>query len=440
MLKRKIENKLNKWKNKQDHKPLVIKGCRQCGKTTSVLSFAKRHYKSIVYINFFENPLYKTIFNGSLHVDNLISKMSAALPEKIVFIPNETVIILDEIQECPQARTSLKFFHLDKRFDIVATGSLLGISGYKEEASSIPVGYETIIEMFPLDFEEFLWANNIGDVIISLLKNSLENETPIEQTLHLRMRELFLQYAVIGGMPDAVAQFIKNKNYQEVLQIQRDIVRSYKDDMIKYAAHKDKALIRQCFESIPKQLSKENKKFQYSVIKKGSTASRFAGCLQWIEDAGIILRCNNLFIPQLPLSGNSNDEIFKIYISDSGLFISMLDDGTQYDILQGNLYGYKGAIFENLIAETFGKMSRKLYYYKKDSGLEIDFVIRYKGKCTPVEIKAKNGNAKSMKTILKNTDKYHIEQGLKLIDSNIGRNGNLLSVPHYLAFLLTEVN
>ena len=436
MLKRKVEQKLIEWKNTINHKPLIVKGCRQCGKTFSVIDFAKKNYKNVVYLNFFENPDYISAFNGSLEVNNIIMMLSALLGSEAVFEEDETVLIFDEIQECPEARTALKFFKIDGRYDVIGTGSLLGVKGYGKEPKSIPVGSETVIDMYPLDFEEFLWANGIDTAVIELLKNTLETETPIPEALHKRMRQLLLQYTVVGGMPDVVQTFINTKRMNEVLQIQRDIIRSYEDDMVKYAEKKDKANIKECFQSIPKQLSKENKKFQYSIIKKGTTASKYAGSLQWIEDAGIISRCYNLSITELPLDGNADKDFFKVYMSDCGLFVSMLEEGTQYDILNGNLYGYKGAIFENLIADIFTKMGRKLYYFHKDSGLEVDFVIRYNGECTLVEIKATSGNVKSTKTILKHPEKYHVNSAIKLGDYNVGRTGQILTLPLYMAFLI----
>ena len=436
MLKRKVEQKLIEWKNTINHKPLIVKGCRQCGKTFSVIDFAKKNYKNVVYLNFFENPDYISAFNGSLEVNNIIMMLSALLGSEAVFEEDETVLILDEIQECPEARTALKFFKIDGRYDVIGTGSLLGVKGYGKEPKSIPVGSETVIDMYPLDFEEFLWANGIDATVIELLKNNLETETPIPEALHKRMRQLLLQYTVVGGMPDVVQTFINTKRMDEVLQIQRDIIRSYEDDMVKYAEKKDKANIKECFQSIPKQLSKENKKFQYSIIKKGTTASKYAGSLQWIEDAGIISRCYNLSITELPLDGNADKDFFKVYMSDCGLFVSMLEEGTQYDILNGNLYGYKGAIFENLIADIFTKMGRKLYYFHKDSGLEVDFVIRYNGECTLVEVKATSGNVKSTKTILKHPEKYHVNSAIKLGDYNVGRTEQILTLPLYMAFLI----
>lgn len=438
MLKRKIEQTLYQWKNTPNHKPLIVKGCRQCGKTFSVLDFAQKNYKHVVYLNFFENPAYASVFAESLEVDNIIMLLSALLGREAVFEPGNTVLILDEIQDCPEARTALKFFRLDGRFDVIGTGSLLGVKGYGKRPRSIPVGSEMVVDMYPLDFEEFLWANEISEQIIERLKEHLQAETPIPEALHNRMRQLMLQYAVVGGMPDAVQTFVDTRQMDEVLRIQRDIVRSYEDDMVKYADSPDKPHIKQCFQSIPRQLSKENKKFQYSVVKKGATAAKYAGSLQWIEDAGIILRCHNISITELPLSGNAQEDIFKVYMQDIGLLVSMLEDGTQYDILTGNLLGYKGAIFENLIADIFSKMGRKLYYFRKDSGLEVDFVMRYKGECTLVEVKAVTGNVKSTKTILGHPEKYHVYNALKLGDYNIGRAGQILVLPLYLAFLLRE--
>lgn len=438
MLKRKIEQALINWKNTPNHSPLIIKGCRQCGKTFSVRDFAKKNYKYEVYLNFFKNPSYISIFDGSLEIDNLIMMMSALLGPSAVFKQGETVIILDEIQDCPEARTALKFFREDGRFDVIGTGSLLGVKGYGKQPKSIPVGSETVIEMHPLDFEEFLWANGITPQIIDKLKEYFNEEKPVPEALHEKMRQLILQYTVVGGMPEVVDTFVKTKQMNSVLALQRDIVRSYEDDMVKYADDKDKSLIKECFQSIPKQLSKENKKFQYSIVKKGGTASKFQGSIQWIEDAGIIARCYNLDLPELPLDGNAIDDVFKVYMQDSGLLVSMLEDGTQFDILQGNLYGYKGAIFENLMADIFTKMGRKLYYYHKDSGLEIDFVIRYKGGATLIEVKATTGNTKSTKTILSNPEKYHVAGAIKLGDYNVGRNEKMLTIPVYMGFLLNE--
>lgn len=325
MLRRKIEKRLAEWKSTPGHKPLIIKGCRQCGKTFSVLDFAKKNYKHVVYLNFFENPDYASIFAGSLDIDNIVMLLSALLGKEAIFEVGKTVLILDEIQDCPEARTALKFFRIDGRYDVIGTGSLLGVKGYGKEPKSVPVGSETVIDMYPLDFEEFLWANGISEPIVNMLQKALDTETPVPDALHSRMKQLLLQYAVVGGMPDAVQTFVNSKQMDEVLGIQRDIVRSYEDDMVKYAEKKDKSRIKECFQSIPRQLAKENKKFQYSVIRKGSTAAKYAGSLQWIEDAGIISRCYNLSITELPLDGNAKATGIPIFATDESSLQQIID-------------------------------------------------------------------------------------------------------------------
>lgn len=438
MLKRKINNRLLQWKSNKDRKPLIIKGVRQCGKTSSVLQFARENYSHVIYLNFFEDPGYASIFAGSLKTDDLIMYLSAYLGSEAIFEENKTIIVMDEIQQCPNARTSLKFFKLDGRYDVIATGSLLGVSGYGENELSIPVGYEEIIEMYPLDFEEFLWANGIENDVISLLRKSIDSITPIPEAIHKRMRDLLLQYTVVGGMPEVVQNYIENRQISLTYNLQKNIINEYRDDMIKYAEPKDKSKIRECFDSIPKQLAKDNKKFQYSIIRKKATAQMYQSSLKWIEDAGIIRICHNMNIPELPLDGNAIEEVFKVYMSDTGLFTAMLEEGTQFDILQGNLYGYKGAVFENLVADIMGKAGKKLYYYRKESGLEIDFIIRYRNEAVLLEVKASSGNIKSAKTILNHPEKYHISTAIKLGDYNIGRNGSVLTLPTYMAFLLFE--
>ena len=438
MLRRKIESKLREWKETPDHNPLVIKGCRQCGKTYSALHFARSHYESVVYLNFFENELYKEVFKGTANIERIILELTSLMGNENKFIPYSTCIILDEIQECPEARTLLKFFKIDGRYDIIATGSLLGISGYKEIPVSIPVGYETTLEMFPLDFEEFLWANNITETYISELKKCMHYIIPLSDVTMKVMHDLMLKYIVVGGMPAVVENYVTHKLMDQVLRLQKDIVNGYRDDMVKYSPRSEKSKIRECFDSIPRQLAKENKKFQFSMIEKGGRASRFEGCLKWIEDAGIIQSCHNLRCLELPLAGNSEENIFKIYMTDIGLLVSMLEDGTQFDILQNRLYTYKGAIIENLVADFFGKAGKKLYYYRKDSGLEIDFVIRWESECTPIECKAKDGNIKSLKTILNHAEKYHVGKVIKLCDKNIGFANGILTLPLFLGAFLFE--
>ena len=395
MLKRKIETYLADWKQSEDRKPLVIKGIRQCGKTYIVQKFARENYDSVVYMNFILEPDKKSAFTGNIDVDTIILNLSALIKGSR-FIEGKTCIILDEIQECKEARTALKSFHIDGRFDVIATGSLLGVKGYgqskkkKEDIGqdSVPVGYETVID--------------------------------------------------VGGLPEVVNCFLETKNIELIYKLQRNLIAEYEEDMVKYADDADKPNIRECFESIPKQLAKENKKFQYSVVKKGGRSSQYIGSIQWLEDAGIVRRCYNIQTTELPLEGNSIKDCFKVYTTDIGLLVAMLDYGTQADILKGNLLGYKGAVFENLMADFLCKSGQKLYYLHKDSGLELDFLVRFKGECVILEIKARTGKSKSMTTVLKNKDVYHVKNAIKLGQYNVGRKGDILTIPLYMGFLVND--
>lgn len=444
MYKRKIESELQAWLKTPSHKPLVVKGVRQCGKTNSVVDFARKHFKHVVYLDFREHPDYKKFFTPNLEVDAIVMRITAAMPN-VKIVPGKTCFIFDEVQDCPRARGALKYFYLDGRYEVICTGSLLGVNGYKtkderaeEEEASIPVGFEEIINMYPMDFEEWLWANGIKKTHIEYLKKCMREATPVDDALHDRFRELLHLYVIVGGMPEVITTFMETKQIGRVLNVQRRIVDEYKSDMVKYALTADKSKIRECFESIPAQLSREYKKFSYSVVRSGGRGRDYSGSIQWIEDAGIVRRCYNIQTTELPLDGNRIQSEFKVYMADVGLLVSMLEEGTQSNILEGDMLSYKGAIFENLVADIFGKMGRKLYYYHKDSGIELDFVMRYKGRCTPVECKARTGNAKSLRTVLNHPEKYKVKSAIKLGDYNVGFEGKLLTLPLYMAFLLSE--
>lgn len=444
MLRRKIESDLAKWKNSESKKPLVIKGIRQCGKTYIVQKFAKENYENVIYMNFILEPDKKLAFARNIDVDTIILNLSALIPGSR-FVNGKTCIILDEIQECKEARTALKSFQIDGRFDIIATGSLLGVRGYGKNRTknvdgqdSIPVGYETMIEMYPLDFEEFLWANGINDKVIDTVKSCFENETAVPNGIHNVMMELLYRYVIVGGLPEVVNTFLETKNIELIYKVQRNLIVEYEEDMVKYADDADKARIRECFESIPRQLAKENKKFQYSVVKKNGRSSQYMGSIQWLEDAGLVKRCYNTQITELPLEGNSIEDCFKLYTTDIGLLVAMLDYGSQVDILKGNLLGYKGALFENLMADFLCKSGQKLYYFHKDSGLELDFLVRYKGECVVIEVKAKSGKTKSLKTVLRNKDVYHVNNAIKLGKYNVGREDEVLTIPLYMGFLIKD--
>lgn len=450
MLRRRISVLLEQWKAKPNHKPLVIMGIRQCGKTFIAQQFASENYKHVVYINFFKEDERKTAFYGSKDVDNIIMLLSAQM-RNAKFVPGETCIILDEIQECPEARTSLKFFKEDGRYDIIATGSLLGVLGYSQEqkkrrqrgaakqekgSTSIPVGYEEIVEMYPLDFEEFLWANNMSEEVIDVLRRCLAEEIPVPLGIHVAMKTLLYRYVAVGGLPAAVNALLETNNMNEVDKVWHSILKEYRSDMVKYAEDKDKPHIRACFNAVPKQLAKDNKKYQWSKVEKGGRGEYYKDSLQWLEDVDIVRKCYNSHITGLPLEGNAMDNVFKVYTADIGILVAMLGGTTRADILQGNLGGYKGAIFENLMADTLIKKGQNLYYFQKDSGLELDFLIRYKGECVPVEVKARTAQAKSISTVRKHPEKYGVKHFIKFGDYNVGREGDLLTLPTYMQFLL----
>lgn len=448
MLERKITKVLLDWKNNTiiKKKALVIKGLRQIGKTFIVKQFAKDNYENQIYINFKNNDDLKSVFEENLNVDRILMDLSAKMPN-IKLIPYKTIIIFDEIQECANARASIKAFVEDGRYDIIATGSLLGIKGYnKKKGKGVPTGSEHIIYMYPLDFEEFLWAKGISKDVINYLKECFNNKEQISKAVHESMIRYFKEYICVGGLPEAVNIFLKTGDMNQVYNEQRDILEEYKDDFGKHLDANENeevdefllARIEEVFDSIPSQLAKENKKFQYSKIKIKGRSSEYREAIQWLIDAGIVIPCYNLSTLESPLEGNKIDNVFKLYMRDSGLFISMLEKGTAGEILSGNLGIYKGAIYENIIADAFAKMDRKLYYFHKDSGLEIDFITKYEGNITLIEVKSTTGKTKSASTIL-NDKNYNINHCIKFGEYNIGFNNNILTLPYYLVFLFNEI-
>ena len=431
MLRRKIYDELIQWKSREDKRCLLVKGARQVGKTFIIELFARENYKHRTVINFDKNPAYKAIFNGDLDAETLIKQISLRVPNAEL-VPNETLLFLDEIQSCPKARAALKFLTQDGRFDVIASGSMLGIN-YKE-VPSYPVGSVEYLDMHSLDFEEFLWANGVLPDSIEDIRECFAQTKPVPAAMHERMMELFKEYIVVGGMPRAVSEFVITHNFRNVLKIQKAIISDYADDIGKYAEGAEKAKARACFLSIPKHLSKNYKKFQYSIVESGGTARKFGGSLMWLYDAGIINFCHNLAIPELPLEGNAKSDTFKVYMRDTGLLMAMLDDGSQEDIIDGNLGIYKGAVYENIIADIFGKLGKKLYYFERDGKLEIDFFIRKDKKATAIEVKsADNTKSKSLDSIIAN---YGVKLGIKLSAKNVGGGENIDSLPLYMAMFL----
>jgi len=430
MLKRKILNALLAWKARPDKQCLLVKGARQVGKTFIIEHFARTYYPHAIILNFVQNPAYKVIFDGDLDAQTIVKQISLRV-SGAEFVPGETLLFLDEIQDCPCARAALKFLAQDGRFDVVASGSMLGIN-YKD-VPSYPVGYVDHLEMHGLDFEEFLWANGVSAGSIADIHGYYTTLQSVPAAMHQRMMSLFKEYIVVGGMPRAVNAFIMEHNFARVLQIQRAIISDYTDDIAKYAEGAEKAKVRACFTSIPKHLAKDYKKFQYSIVERGGSARKFGGSLMWLYDAGIINFCHNLSAPELPLEGNAKSDTFKVYMRDTGLLMAMLEDGSQADIIDGNLGIYKGAVYENIIADIFTKAGKKLYYYERDGKLEIDFFIRKDKLATAVEVKsADNTKSKSMEAAFR----LGVQQGIKLSAKNLGRGERFVSFPLYMAMFL----
>lgn len=430
-MKRKIEKDLIEWKDNHDKKCLLVKGARQVGKTYIIDKFARENYKYYTYINFDENPAYKTIFDGDLDVDTLMKQISLRVP-RAQLEPQETILFLDEIQNCPRARTALKFLALDGRFDVVASGSILGI--HYKDVPSYPVGYVDYLDMYSMDFEEFLWANGVKESSVEDIREYFEKREPVPVAMHDKMMELFREYIVVGGMPRVVLEFVNTHNFAKVFKLQKGILSDYTDDIAKYAEGAEKTKARACFLSIPKHLAKDYKKFRYSLVEPKATYRKYGGSLMWLYDAGIINFCYNLSEPALPLEGNARSDIFKVYMRDTGLLVAMLDEGSAEDIIDGNLGIYKGAIYENIIADIFAKKGKKLYYYEKDSKLEIDFFIRYQKTATAVEVKsAEKATSKSMTSIIQN---HGVKHGIKLSAKNVSGNDTVESLPLYMAMFL----
>lgn len=403
MLERKITTKLLEWKKEEKKPCLLIRGARQVGKTFIIDDFAKKHYKNYIYINFELSPEYKEIFSGNLDIRTLKMKLEVTFPDKKIE-PNETILFLDEIQSCPNARTALKSFALDGTIDVISSGSLLGL--YYKEVTSYPVGYERVIDLYPLDFEEFLWGIGIKKETIDILRESFNAKKTIDDYILKQISEQFKMYMLVGGMPNIVEEYIKISSLANVLIMQRAIVENYMLDVVKFAKVNEKQKIINTFNSIPMQLSKKNKKFLYSNITEDdeNTGERkYASAIEWLKDAGIINFCYNLSEPAAPLISNIRLNSFKIYMRDTGLLISMLEEGTQKAILNDDIYINQGAILENVVASEIATRYNKLMYFERKSKLEIDFILNLGGKVTAIEVKSGNNKqAKSLNSILAN--------------------------------------
>lgn len=436
-LKRKIDCFLKQWKEDKEHKPLIVKGARQVGKTESILHFANENYSNIIYINFALEKKYTKILDDGYDVDSIIKNITL-VNSSIDFQKRETIIIFDEIQEYPDIATTLKSFKIDGRYDVICSRSMLGINYNRIHSNS--VGYKTDYEMYSLDFEEFLWAKGYNEGNIKDIFNHMVELKPFSDNQLRVYKSLFLDYCVLGGMPDVVRTYITTKSFTNTLNIQRQIMLDYEEDVRKYAIGLDQTKILSVYRSVPSQLGKENKKFQFNKIAKNARSREYSGCIDWLIDARVVMQCNCLLYPELPLKGNTDESKYKLYYPDTGLLVASLDDEAQEDLrMNKNLGVYKGALYENFVAEAFLKQGLGLFYYKKDnSTLEEDFFARTKDSLVPIEVKSNSNKSKSLSSLIKNENYHDINFGIKLGDFNVGLANNIYTFPYFCSFLIKE--
>ena len=434
-LKRKVDAFLEEWKADKNRKPLIVKGSRQIGKTESILHFAADHYENVIEINFVRDEKYKGIIADGYEAADIIKNISLIDPTK-KFVPEKTLIFFDEITEFPEIATSLKFFCIDGRFDVICSGSMLGVNYKKIESNS--VGYKKDYEMFSMDFEEFLWAKGYGDDTVENLLSHMKEFNPFSELEMNVFHSLFLDYNILGGMPAVVAEYIERNTFEGSLDTQKQLIADYKEDIRKYATGIDQTRIINVFNRVAPQLARENKKFQISKVASGARFRDYRGCAEWLSDAGMVNICYCMEFPELPLGGNYEPDTFKLYFADTGLLVSMLDDESQEDLRANkNLGVYKGALYENMVGEALIKQGYKLFYYKKeDSTLEAAFFIRSTASLIPVEVKAKSGRAKSMKTLIASDHYPDIRYGIKFSKNNIGHEDRIYTFPYFCTFLL----
>jgi predicted AAA+ superfamily ATPase len=432
MLKRKVDVFLKKWKENHNKKPLIISGARQIGKTTSIRELGKT-YESFIEIDFVKMPQFKTIFKNGCEVKNIIKEISLLEP-KFKFIEKNTLILFDEIQAYPDAATSLKSFSEDGRFDVICSGSLLGVN-YKK-ISSIPVGFKEEYTMYSLDFEEFLWANGYDENQIEDIYDYMKKLMPLPEVYVNKLSQLFRDYIFVGGMPEAVKLFVSSGTFSESFDVQKRIYKDYEDDITKYVEGLDFAKVKRVYRHISAQLAKDNHKFQISKIGHGARLRDYIGAEEWLKDAGIVNISYNLDELNIPFSSYEMSDYFRIYYAEHSLFIANLDEESKEDLVVNENYEiYNGALYESLVSEALVKSGFKLYFYKNsDSTIELDFLIRIKNEIIPVEVKRNRGRSKSLNIILDTNE--NINYGLKLTNGNIGFENNKFTFPYYLTFLI----
>ncbi len=435
LLKRKIDDFLAAWKRNPDRLPLIVKGARQVGKTESIRLFASKQYEHVIEINFVIQKQFKDIFDNGFEVDTVIKNISLRNPE-LKFVPGQTLIFFDELQDCINCATSLKPFKQDGRFDVICSGSLMGINYNEIESNS--VGYKEDYEMYSMDFEEFLWAKGYESHQIENLFTHMVDNIPLSQLELDVMFDNFREYMVLGGMPAIVRSFIINKNYSGTLKLQKQILLDYEEDITKYANGLDKGKILNVYRKIPVFLGKDNKKFQISKVASGARTREYAGVIDWLGNAGIVNICYCMNQLELPLRGNYDPDNFKIYFHDTGLLIGSLDEESQEDLRYNrNFNTYKGAIYENIVGDMLVKQGYPLYFFKNEkSTLEMDFFVRDFESLIPIEVKANDGATASLNKLIDKQTYQDIKYGIKLGQKNIGYNGKFHTFPYFLTFLI----
>ncbi len=437
-LRRKFDAFLRDWKAREDRLPLIVKGARQVGKTEAVRHFAGESYTNFVEINFVERPEFKEMTRDGFSVESIVRNMSILDPS-LRFVPHETLLFFDELQEFPELATALKFFAQDGRFDVILSGSLLGIQ--VKRVKSFSVGYQETRTMHSLDFEEFLWGCGYGDGQIEDLIGSIFSRRPFGPAVKNTMDRLFMDYCVTGGMPDVLESYFVHGTFERVPETQLRILEDYRTDIRKYAEGMDPVRIQSVFDSIPVHLAKVNRKFQWSTVSKGATRKDFWGCVEWLEDAGVAVKCKRLDVPELPIGAHMDGDAFKLYLCDSGLLLSMMEREVQEDVrVRRNLGTWKGGLFEHIVGEAIVKAGMPLAYYKREnSTLEMDFFVRSADCLVPIEVKAENNRAKSLRTLIGGDAYKDIRWGIKLVNGNVGYENCVLTVPQWCAFLLPKI-
>lgn len=436
LLKRKIDAFLASWKQNPQRKPLIVKGARQIGKTRSIQAFGQANYESVIEINFVLQKKFRSIFDNGYEVDTIIKNISLLEPSW-KFIPYKTLIFFDELQKCPDCATSLKSFNADPRYDVICSGSLMGI--YYEEIESNAVGNKEDYEMHSMDFEEFLWARGYSETQVEDLYTHMANLTPFSELELSTYMDIFRDYMTIGGMPEVVKMYIDNGHFGGTLELLRQLLLDYEEDITKYAKESDKAKILAVYRHISTFLAKTSKKFQITKVAQGARNREYIGAVEWLEKAGVVNVCYCLSNPELPLKGNYDADTYKVYYHDTGLLIASLDEEAQDDLRANKNFGtYKGAIYENIVGEMLRKSGyEQLYYYKNDSpALEMDFFVRDSDSLVPVEVKAKDGATASLNHLIDWPSYPDVYYGIKFGYKNIGWGGKFYTFPYFLAFLL----